>query len=308
MYKIILHHLLICAPLRRDKVLRALRAWLQDGRTLAGLTEEDVDNLINAADQRKVTEEPLGEHTAGADPTRDQLCEYFEGESRFLRRELLGRDKPLSETKAYQWADAQFHQQWEKARQTQAKDPDVFFCFTSRKHKPMPIPIPILPGDRELDVFFRGQWDEQTMSYLGGVRGIIEHTGFDEADTAWWIFTGKRPTLPRCRLQGHESFLTGHAWITLEIHAADLTWNELWGLYYNQLRPFVNSRRKKINPLHYRVCQLVDEAGGVPEEGRIVFWIKIRFKLEREKQWKKVPQWQGIRAAYYRFLDIHAED
>ena len=137
----------------------------------------------------------------------------------------------------------------------------MFLCFTSKERKPMPIPI--LPGDQELGAFFRGEWDKQTMSCLGGVRGIVEHTGFDEAETAWWILTGKRPTLPRYRIREHESSLTEHAWITLEIHAADLTWKELLELYYKRLRPFTNLRRKKVNPLHYRICQLVDKAGGV---------------------------------------------
>ena len=296
-------------PSYRDKVIHALRIWLRNGGILADLTRYDVFNLTRVRNdpiQRKVTPELLEKLADPDNATRDQLCEYFEGESRFLRQKLLGTHKPLSETKAYQWADAQFHQQWEKARRTQAKVPVVFLCFTSKERKPMPIPV--LPGDQKLDAFFRGHWDEQTMSYLGGVRGIVEHTGFDEAETAWWIFTGKRPTLPRCRLQGHESCLTGHAWITLEIHAADLTWKELWELYHERLRPFINSKRQKVNPLHYRICQLVDEAGGVPEEGRIVFWEGIRQKLEREKKGKKVPQWQGIRSAYYRFSKIHAED
>ena len=304
----LIRYLVDGGPSYRDKVINELRIWLWNGGILANLTPSDVLNLTRVRNdpiQREVTPELLEKLAAPENATRDRLCEYFEGESRFLRRKLLGRDKPLSETNAYQWADAQFHQQWEKARRTQAKGPVVFLCFTSQERKPMPIPI--LPGDQKLDAFFHGEWDEKTMSYLGGVRGIVEHTGFDEAESAWWILTGKRPTLRRYRIQPHESCLTEHAWITLEIHATDLTWKELQDLYHRRLRPFTNSKRKKVNPLHYRICQLVDEAGGVPEEGKIIFWIKIRYKLEREKTWRKVPQWQGIRAAYYRFLRIHAE-
>ncbi len=157
----------------------------------------------------------------------------------------------------------------QKARRTQAKVPVVFLCFTSKARKPMPIPI--LPGDQELDAFFRGEWDEQTMSYLGGVRGIVEHTGFDEAETAWWILTGKRPTLHRYRIQRHESCLTEHAWTTLEIHAADLTRKDLWELYHRHLRPFTNLKRQKVNPLHHRIYQLVNKAGGVPLKRKTVF-------------------------------------
>ena len=299
-----------CGRSRREEITSAVLTWLASGKTVADLTQLDVANLIQVRNvprvRREVTPELLENLADPDNATRDQLCEYFEGESRFLRRKLLGRDKPLSETKAYQWADAQFRQQWEKARRTQAKVPVVFLCFTSKARKPMPIPI--LPGDQELDTFFRGEWDEQSMSYLGGVRGIVEHTGFDKAETAWWILTGKRPTLHRYRIQRHESCLTEHAWTTLEIHAADLTRKDLWELYDGHLRSRTSLKRKKVNHLHYRICQLVDEAGGVPKKGKVAFWRRIGFKLKCEKKWKKVPQWQGIRAAYYRFLDIHAED
>ena len=304
--ELILRSLIGYDPQRREAVVRRLDAMSRDGRPYEDLTRQEFANLVealNVPDQRKVTQERLGEPTARENVTRDLICECCEPEIKFLRWQLLGRGTPLSATEAYQWADTRFHQQWKKAWEGQAKELGMFSCFTSRKRKSMPIPI--MPGDRELDVLSRGQWDEETMSYIGGVRRLVEHTGFEEAETVWWILTGKLPTLPRYRLQEHVSYLTGHGWITLEIHSADVTWRELWKLYHNDLRPFTNLKRQKVKPLHYRIYQLVDKAGGVPLKRKTVFWEGIRQKLEREKKWNKVPQWQGIRSAYNRFSDIH---
>ena len=127
------------------------------------------------------------------------------------------------------------------------------------------------------------------------VDSIANLTNFWPAAVTWWVLLNIRPLLPRIRVAEHRGPM--RRWVTLEINARDLTWNELWGTY-RALRALPNTKRQKVNPLHYRIYELVRERGGVPKRGQVAFWTDIRNRLKKERRGNVPDTWNAIKKAY----------
>jgi hypothetical protein len=119
----------------------------------------------------------------------------------------------------------------------------------------------------------------------------------------WWILLGTSPTIPRYRVFRHTAYplfpyLPAVHWVTLEIRASDITFEELRQIH-RQLPKIKGKRRQKVNRWHQRIYELVKECGPVPEigNGKVRFWKRIGEQLEKEGC-KQPPSWRGIRKAY----------
>jgi hypothetical protein len=115
---------------------------------------------------------------------------------------------------------------------------------------------------------------------------------------------GLRPVIPRMSVFSGFSWTEGMPsarWFTtITINARDVTWEELWSVY-RSIRKTGNLKRRKLNPLHSRICQIVRERGGPPVDHgqKKVFWQAIQLQLMKEKKFPKIPtSWEGIRKAY----------
>lgn len=133
------------------------------------------------------------------------------------------------------------------------------------------------------------------------VDRIADSTNFASAAVTWWILTGFRPTLPRLRLSRQGMYAD---WIRLDVHARDLTRRE-WLAVYHAIRHTSGQRRQRVNPMHARIIELVAAAGGAPAtEYKRAFWDDtIAAQLRRERRWKRLPTWRGIKLAYDRATD-----
>jgi hypothetical protein len=147
------------------------------------------------------------------------------------------------------------------------------------------------------------------------VDEIAERTGFDRHQVCLWILTGAKPRFFRFRLTMHTAFPTplGPArpqsrrkveWVDLEIHASDLRFVELKDIY-RRIRAIPTSSRRRVNPAHYRIYEMVEEVGGVPKTDRTAFWRGIVRRL-RDEGLLTIETWRGARNAYRRLIDKHA--
>jgi hypothetical protein len=62
-----------------------------------------------------------------------------------------------------------------------------------------------------------------------------------------------------------------------------------------------NVKRRKLNPLHTRICELVRQRGGPPTEHggmKTRFWKSIQAELRKEKNPNVPSRWEAIRKAY----------
>ena len=128
--------------------------------------------------------------------------------------------------------------------------------------------------------------------------------GFSRTSLTAWVFSGIRPIIPRITVSSGLSWSEGMPaprWNSqITINARDVTWDELWKVY-RSVRGSESIQRRKLNPLHERICQLVRQEGGPPTThgDKEAFWEKIRKTLQREKQFNSVPgTWNAIKKAY----------
>lgn len=137
---------------------------------------------------------------------------------------------------------------------------------------------------------------------------VADHSGFREAEIAWWILTDERPEIPRVRVveerrnpfQPNMDRMRCRA--IVEIEASDLT-REEWHRIYKAVRRFPTSHRQKISKLHYRIYQIVKDKGGPPAKPwSKQFWEPVRQQLINEGI-ENVPEtYLAIAKAHHRLL------
>lgn len=134
---------------------------------------------------------------------------------------------------------------------------------------------------------------------------ITNLTGFDRHQVCLWVLAGIAPEFYRFRMTYH---LTLPAfpnrkktveWVVLEIRASDLKFKELKQIY-KKIKALPTSKRK-LNPTHRRVWEMVKENGGVPEEGVVEFWGDIVRRLNSEKD-TGIKTWKAAKIAYRRLV------
>jgi hypothetical protein len=266
--------------------------------------------------------------------TSDQICDAHEWRITSLRERLFDSSSVPFRTAlaAKQWLERTSRRelggrnllrvaQRQAARMNRHNDPrksGVAIGYTYL------IPRVVIPSFRDREGKWRGGSVEGpfmgTISRISHLaKEIAGYTRFTEEAVTAWFLLDQRPVLPRLKMTTHWHALPGadewlrsapgarrgddppgHYWVTMEIHAADLHRKELMDAY-NRIRDLPNARRQKINGLHYRIYQLVREAGGLPRGGRVEFWKRIRGNLLDEGR-RNVPEWQAVRKAGLKIL------
>ncbi len=232
----------------------------------------------------------------------ERICANLEPEVIALRRKLFGSGaRPFSEPEeAKKWIEKRAPTRLPKrSRRTVA--PILAQLEKLRRSTG----VNFVPDDQSLhypDATSKG-WVRVTNTQFGsglyalakGVQRIASRANVPPVAVTSWVLGGARPVIPRVSVTEHSGM---RQWVTLEINASDLTWRELRQLY-GAIRALPSLSRQKINPLHYRIFQMVRQRGGVPRRGRVAFWRRIHQDLIAEGRWKKVPgTWNAIKKAY----------
>ncbi len=233
-----------------------------------------------------------------------RICEAYEGQVERVRTMACRLTRTLSRQESVDWLDQQ------QKRDRQSAD-DEYPLSMSEVSEELPPPLVVynLPGSDGK----RLPWRIQPIA-LGSILADLSRqvellflqTGFEREDIARWILEGERPTIYRHRTIGHQRYPLGAggrmAWVTLELRASDITWKELWEVY-REIRSATYTRRQPPSDLHVRIYEIVEEWGGIPAKGKGKFWNKVRARLLQEKQFRRIPKWQGIRRAYHNLID-----
>ena len=93
------------------------------------------------------------------------------------------------------------------------------------------------------------------------------------------------------------------SWAEVNFNATDLRSEEIKEMY-RRLRSVPNVRRQRVNPLHFRLWQIVEESG-IPVTGKSAFWESVRRRLYEEGTHCVPGTWQAVRKAYLEFQAEH---
>ena len=252
--------------------------------------------------------------------TSDRLCDLLEKRVLAVRERVFGaRRRPFrSDRAARKWIEITAQEEFETAGLRRGRG-------VSRRVEELGREIAKLSNcvlslsPRSLDFPAKDQsglvWSDCVRVPPGGkIRQLYDFVhevakiGFQTQAVTWWVLRSIRPVLPRFRVTTSGRWINPDAdgnpgarrqCATLDINAVDLSWEELWPAY-KQIRDAVNVKRKKLNPFHLRIVELVEKAG-IPETGKMKFWEGIRRALIDEGAWRVPSTPHAIRKAYKEF-------
>jgi hypothetical protein len=147
--------------------------------------------------------------------------------------------------------------------------------------------IPIMPG--------RG---DKLHILTRACKNMAENHGFNAALVSWWILRGLRPIQPRVVVSRIARPLGPPATLVTINGVLNLTWRESWEVFGN-IQKKTGIKRRAQSVYQYKIRQLVESRGGVPEHGsKTEFWESIR--LEIKKEFGMAPgTWQAIRKSFF---------
>jgi hypothetical protein len=113
---------------------------------------------------------------------------------------------------------------------------------------------------------------------------------------------GIRPIVPRLRVEIEDNWSDvgiTRIWATITINARDISWEELLKTY-RTIRTRLGKSKRRLSPLHQRICEIVRERGPIPTKHgtKQPFWESIQDQLRKEKRFSVIPnEWRAIKKA-----------
>ena len=225
-------------------------------------TIELAGRLAAKATGTSPTEELIRVGKPGARETvlADRIAERYESRIKELREEVLGGDQPLDEEKVWDWIEEELgREQSDYARLTEEEK------ISSRLRDDYKAPALRFFGDSQASGERRVVRVEPTHceSPLWRLAWEVEilflKTGLDREVITHWILTSAQPSIPRYKIVRHHRFVgldldKKVAWVSLELRAPDITWDELWGVY-KRIRGMSHTRRQKPSARDARIYE-----------------------------------------------------
>lgn len=155
--------------------------------------------------------------------------------------------------------------------------------------------------------------DERVESYktwLDNILEIYKATGFTVKSIEMYILADVLPVLPPFRLaiinEPHllpsgKSLLNRYAKVTIR---GDITEKDLRPLHRRIRRELGIRRSKSLSEQNIRLCEMVAQRGGIPEEGVMAFWesVKEEWNKRYRGKYRTYTSVQGPQIAYKRTI------